>query len=318
MSDRAPGVCGVLSPEPPKPHTPPGVQVARIAAGQHGVISTAQLASCGLSGQAITLRSRNGQLHRVHRGVYAVGSIPLTLEARFMAAVLAGGERAVLSHFAAAALWGLLAWEERHPEVTVVGWATGRRQGLRVHRARRLDARDVKRKDAIRVTSPARTLLDLAGAITPVALRRAIRQALGDRLVTVAQLAGVLTRANGHRGAGALAAVITDCLVPTSSALEDALLDLLADAGLPAPEVNRPLALDGRTVVADLRWPERRLVVEADGAAWHDNPIARADDAERQALLEAHGERVVRVTWHQILGQPQQTLDRIRAALTPD
>jgi predicted transcriptional regulator of viral defense system len=125
-----------------------------------------------LGSQAITSRLRAGRLHRVHRGVYAVGCDLRTLRGRFMAAVLACPEPAFLSHLSAAALWGLLRWEERHPEVTVAGWATGRRAGLRVHRARTLDLRDVTRRDAIPVTTPARTLVDLAGMLAPRALRR--------------------------------------------------------------------------------------------------------------------------------------------------
>ncbi|MDX6720331.1 MAG: hypothetical protein QOJ63_2585 [Solirubrobacteraceae bacterium] len=222
---------------------------------------------------------------------------------------------AFLSHRSAAALWGLLEWDERHPEVTVAGWATGRRPGLLVHRARTLDPRDVMRRDAIPVTTPARTLLDLAGLLTPRALRRAVRQALGDRRASMPQLIDVLTRANGRRGASALAAIVTAGPVPTRSPFEDALLNLLLDAGLPEPRVNEGLVLDGRRIVPDFRWPQQRLVVEADGAAWHDNPAAREDDAERQALLEAHGERALRVTWQQAVRQPRQTLARIRQAL---
>jgi very-short-patch-repair endonuclease len=300
-------------PESARPHTPPDVLLAREARKQHGVVTARQAAACGLSSEAITMRLRKGLLQRIHRGVYAVGCGPLTLEARFMAAVLAGGG-AFLSHFSAAALLGLRAWEGPPVEVTVVGWATARRPGLRVHRARTLDRRDVGRRAGIPVTTPARTLLDLAAVLSHHALRRTVRQALGDR-VTEAQLRDVLTRANGHRGAGALRELVAGGVVPTRSTLEDALLDLLREGGLPQPDVNAPLVLDGRRVVPDLRWPAQRLVVEADGAAWHDNPVARAADAERQALLEAHGERVVRVTWEQTMRRPQQTLARIRAAL---
>jgi very-short-patch-repair endonuclease len=81
--------------------------------------------------------------------------------------------------------------------------------------------------------------------------------------------------------------------------------------------VNQPLVLGGRRVVPDFRWPEQRLVVEADGAAWHDTKLAREDDAQRQALLEAHGERVLRVTWDQAIARPAQTLARMRAAGAP-
>jgi very-short-patch-repair endonuclease len=91
-------------------------------------------------------------------------------------------------------------------------------------------------------------------------------------------------------------------------------LDLIRAGGFDPPLVNAPLYLECRKVVPDFRWPARRLVVEADGAQWHDNTIAREDDAERQAILEAAGERVVRVTWAQVIGRPQQTLARLREA----
>jgi len=94
-------------------------------------------------------------------------------------------------------------------------------------------------------------------------------------------------------------------------------LDLMLDGGLEHPDVNVPLMLGGRRVIPDFRWPRERLVVEADGAAWHDNKVAREDDAERQALLEASGERVVRVTWQQAVERPAETLARFRAAGAP-
>jgi very-short-patch-repair endonuclease len=94
-------------------------------------------------------------------------------------------------------------------------------------------------------------------------------------------------------------------------------LDLILHAGLQHPDVNRPLVIDGRRVVPDFRWPGQCLVLEADGAAWHDNPTAREDDAERQARLERHGERVIRVTWKQAITRPAETIARIRAAGAP-
>ena len=95
------------------------------------------------------------------------------------------------------------------------------------------------------------------------------------------------------------------------------MLDLILRAGHVHPEVNAPYVVAGRKTIPDFRWPEQRLVVEADGAAWHDNPLAREDDAERQALLEAHGERVLRITWAQALTRPRATLARLRAAGAP-
>ncbi|HEX4344046.1 MAG TPA: type IV toxin-antitoxin system AbiEi family antitoxin domain-containing protein [Solirubrobacteraceae bacterium] len=289
-----------------------------MAGEQHGQVSTHQLRACGLDSKAIARRVRDGRLHRVHRGVYAVGHAGLTREGRFVAAVLACGDGAALSHVAAAALWGMLPWDERHPEVTVAGTGTRRIAGIRVHRARALHERDVVRRLGIRVTSPARTLLDLAAILPPRVLRAAARRAQAEKRVSVRQLVEVVQRSNGHHGAGALMTIATDGPAPTRSVLEDLLLDLLDGAGIPRPEINPSLRLDGRAVIPDFLWPREGLVVEADGAAWHDDRLSRRDDADRQASLEAHGYRVVRVTWRQIVDHPQQTLARIRAALRAD
>jgi very-short-patch-repair endonuclease len=125
----------------------------------------------------------------------------------------------------------------------------------------------------------------------------------------------VLTRAGGHRGAGALRGLVADGPAPTRSELEDIVLDLLDSAGIARPQINTTLRLDGRTVSPDFLWPEQRLVVEADGAAYHAGALVRTHDAERQALLEVHGYHVLRITWQQAVRHPQQTLARIRAAL---
>lgn len=102
-----------------------------------------------------------------------------------------------------------------------------------------------------------------------------------------------------------------------ASELEHVVLELILDGGLAHPDVNVPLALGGRRVVPDFRWPAERLIVEADGATWHSGAAAEEADAERQALLEAHGERVERVSWHQAVAEPAKTLDRFRQAGAP-
>ena len=135
--------------------------------------------------------------------------------------------------------------------------------------------------------------------------------------MTIGELAAVLGRLGPRRGSRRLATIIATGAAPTRSELEDAVLDLILRGGVAHPLVNEPLVLDGRRVVPDFRWPEQRLVVEADGAAWHDHKLAREDDAERQALLEAHGDRVLRVTWDQAIVRGPQTLARIRAAGAP-
>jgi Protein of unknown function (DUF559) len=204
-----------------------------------------------------------------------------------------------------------------HPEVTVRGAGTRVHRGIRVHRSTALASQDVTRCAGIPITSPARTLLDLASILPYRPLRRAVRQAQSLRRVSVRELLEVLDRLPRRRGARNLSQVIATGPAPTRSELEDVVLDLILGGGLAHPDVNVPLRLSGRRVVPDLRWPQQRLVIEADSTMWHDNPLARQDDAERQALLEAHGDRVIRVTWRQALARRPQTLARIRAAGAP-
>lgn len=292
----------------------PDAHVARVAAEQHGRISFEQLQACGLSDKAIRGRVQRGQLYRVHRAVYAVGHEAPTLHGDFMAAVLAGGEGAVLSHFSAAALWGMLPRQPRDLEVIVTG-AKGRAQpGLRVHRARVLDPRDITRHHGIPVTTAARTCLDIASTLSPEALRRPVRQAQAEHRTNVRQIAELLARTNGHCGAKRLADLVATGPAPTRSELEDLVLDLLLRGGLPPPDVNKPLIRQGRRIVPDFRWAAQRLVVEADGAAWHEAKLAREDDAERQAVLEAGGERVIRITWDQAVQRPNQSIARVWVA----
>jgi len=307
----------VSQPERDKLALRPDVCVARRAAAQWGVVSTAELRACGLSRNAISSRVRNGWLHPLHRGVYAVGHASPPLEGRFLAAVKACGAAAVLSHFAAAAIQGFVRWDGRYPEVTVLG--SGRRvhRGIRVHRTAVLERPDLARHEGIPITSPARTLVDLAALLEYRPLRRAVRQAQSLRRVDIRQLTQALTRLGSRRGVSKLAKIVATGPAPTRSELEDTVFDLMLDGGLERPDVNVPLVLEGRRVVPDFRWPSQQLVVEADGAAWHDDRLSREDDAERQAVLEAHGERILRVTWDQAVSKPRQTLARIRAAGAP-
>jgi very-short-patch-repair endonuclease len=120
-----------------------------------------------------------------------------------------------------------------------------------------------------------------------------------------------------RRGTATLTRIIATGIPPTRSELEDAVLDLITRGGFAPPDVNKPITVDGRRIKPDFRWPEHRLVVEADGAAWHDHRLAREDDVDRQAILEAHGERVVRITWDQAISQSKQTLARLAEAGAP-
>lgn len=288
-----------------------------LAVEEWGVLSLDELAACGLSRKAVQRRARRGWLHRLHRGVYAVGHPNPPLEGLWLAAVKACGPWAWLSHYSASAHWEYVEWDDRAIEVCVPAPGARLRPGLRVHRTEALDPRDFMRHRGIPVTSPARTLLDLAAVVRPPQLRTAVRRALSLRRVGLRQLAEVSARLPHRRGAAALARIIAEGPEPTRSELEDVVLDLILDAGFERPEVNTPLRLDGRLVIPDFRWPTQRLIVEADSRTWHDNRIAREDDAERQALLEAHGERLVRVTWHQATSQRAETIARLEAAGAP-
>jgi putative AbiEi antitoxin of type IV toxin-antitoxin system/uncharacterized protein DUF559 len=290
--------------------------VAARAADEWGVLSVRELRECGLTRKRVTVRVRNGWLHPLFRGVYAVGHPAVSLEGRLLAAVKSLGEGAVLSHYSAAALWGFVDWDGRYPEVTVTREGIGHRTGLRVHGSSMLEPRDVMRHKGIPVTSPARTLVDLAAVVTDKLLRTALRRALAKRRVSIRQLVGARRRLGPRRGSARLDRVLATA-APTRSELEDVVFDLIVDAGFARPDVNKPLLLAGRRVIPDFRWPDQKVVVEADSRTWHDNPIARADDAERQALLEAHGNRVLRVTWKQAITKPSETAARIKAAGAP-
>jgi predicted transcriptional regulator of viral defense system/very-short-patch-repair endonuclease len=302
------------TPEAYKLTTRPDVRVAELAAEQWGVLSTDEMRACGLSLNAIAVRARNGWLHRLYRGVYATGHPNVPIEGRFLAAVKASGPGAVLSHFSAAALYELVRWDGRYPQVTT----TSKRahHGIRIHRSSVLAVQDTTRHRGIPITTPARTLVDLAATFEYRALRRTVREALRT-LVTTRQLVETLDRLGARRGVVNLARIVAAGHVPTRSELEDTVLDLLLNAGFERPDVNVPIMIGNRRIIPDFGWPAQRLIIEADGAAYHDNRLAREDDAERQAILEAHGERVVRVTWAQALIRRAETLARIRAAGAP-
>ena len=288
-------------------------RIAQLAGEQWGVVSADDLRRCGLSYKAVEVRVRYGHLHPVYRGVYAVGHTNLALEGRFLAAVKACGPNAALSHYSAAALYGLVRWDDRYPEVTVADTTPRRHRCIRTHRT---TTPDNTRRQGVPVTTPARTLIDLAGTLDNQPLRRIVREAQ-RQLVTIPQVLQTLDRLGPRPGTAKLTKILATGHAPTRSELEDAVLDLLLNAGFQHPDVNVPLQRDGRTIVPDFRWPDQHLVIEADGAEWHDDPLTRQDDAEKQAILEAHGERILRITWAQAITPRTQTVKRIKAAGAP-
>jgi hypothetical protein len=219
------------------------------------VVSLAQLRGLGLGARAVQQRAEAGRLHRVHRGVYAVGHAVLRREGRWLAAVLGCGPGAVLSHASAAAHWGLLHSEAARIDVTA---ARGRHgvPAIRLHRARCLDARDTTHHEGLAITTVARTLLDIAATTRPHRLERALAQAERLRLYNGKAIEDVIARANGHRGTRALADATAREPKFTRSELEAWFLKLVRDAGLDEPEVNLSLtAPDHPRLEVDFCWP---------------------------------------------------------------
>jgi very-short-patch-repair endonuclease len=294
----------------------PDVLVARAAARQQGVLHVDELRACGLTHKAIAVRVGNGRLHPLYRGVYAVGHANIAREGWWLAAVKACGWRAVLARHAMAMHLGIIRCEDRYPDVLVLGTTVPVHPGINAHRTSFLPPAHVTIHSGIPGTTAERTLLDLAAVMPEHRLRRAVRQAQFLKLTTVRSLVAVLHGPGPMRGRKKLARILAKSAAPTQSELEDVVLDLILRAGFAHPLVNAPLYLAGRRIVPDFRWPEQRLVIEADGPH-HDDPLERAADRERQAILEARGDLVVRVTWEQAIARPAATLRRLEAAGAP-
>jgi very-short-patch-repair endonuclease len=275
-------------------------QIGALARRQHGVASRAQLTALGLGEDAIDDRLSTGRLHRLHRGVYAVGPIGVSREGRWMAAVLAGGAGAVLSHRSAAALWGVRR-DDGCLEVAVPR-KTRSRPAMRQHNTR-FRADEVTVRKRIPVTTLARTLFDVAAALRPEALEAVLRESEYLHRFRLAELERLLERYPGRRGT----ATIKTCLRRlgrgpkgrTRSKLEERFALLLTESDLSPPSLNTILDLDGFKIEADCLWRDQRLIVELDGGDAHRTRAAFESDRERDRRLQAAGWRVIRVTWHQ-------------------
>jgi very-short-patch-repair endonuclease len=233
---------------------------------------------------------------------------------REMAAVLACGHGAVLSHRSAGALWNLLPYPaQSRVHVTVPIRALAQRPGIRVHRVRELRRDEIRRHHGIPVTSPERTILDLAAAVTAAELERALARAERDHLTSRAKLASLLARYPRRPGTRALRTLLERDELPalTRSRAERRLLELIRKAGLPAPEVN----FKTRRYELDLYWPEHRLAVEVDTLWSHGSEASFESDRRRDAELAADGIRVIRITDVGIASEPERQLALVAQAL---
>jgi very-short-patch-repair endonuclease len=257
---------------------------------QHGITTREQLLSAGLSPETIKRWLRNGRLIPLHRGVYAVGHLPPSPHAKTMAALLACGPTAVLSHRSAAKLWGLLRYDG---PIEVTADNTRRRKGIIVHRHRLTDA-EVTHHWGLPVTTAARTLTDLASVLSPDTLTRAVNAARVASVLNVDDLPPKLRQGQTPR--------------PTRSALEDAFLRFIRRHRLPMPEVNTHVA--GYEV--DMLWRPQRLIAELDG---HQHEMQFETDREKDADLLAAGHRVIRVTYERLTERPAKEAARFRQLL---
>lgn len=265
--------------------------VAAVAGRQHGAISIDQLRRAGLSDAAVSRRVRAGRLHRLHRGVYAVGHVAPSAERRWSAAVLAIGDRAVLSHGSAGALWGLLPPQSGPVDVSLPGRSGRRsRSGIRIHRPASLEPAETTWRRQIPLTSPTRTLMDLRTAVSPAALRRATRQAdvlglpLGPDIP----------------------------LDRTRSELERRFLWLCHRHRLPKPAVNVRL----KKMTVDFCWVDQAVVVETDGYRYHRGRTAFEEDRARDLELRSLGFQVIRLSHRQVFEEPARVAAALRGALT--
>jgi very-short-patch-repair endonuclease len=287
-----------------------GGEVWRLAARQHGVVARRQLLELGLSAQAIQHRISKGRLHRLDRGVYAVGRPELERRGRWMAAVLACGPRAVLSHGSAADLWGIERERRGSTEVSVPVSSVRRRRGILAYRRPNLTAADVVVNDGIPVTTVVRTLVDIAASLPRGALERAVNEADRLGLIDPETLFDALEPHSGKRGVGPLRSMLGERTFRlTDSELERRFLRVVADASLPTPLTRR--RLNGFRV--DFFWPDLGLVVETDGLRYHRTPAQQARDRVRDQAHTAAGLTPLRFTHAQVRFEPEH----VRATLLP-
>ena len=263
---------------------PCDVEVARLAVRQHTMVSVAQLVAAGLTPAGVKWRSASGRLHLATRGVYSTvppeHRPPLAQEA---AALLATGPGSVVAFRSALAMWGL----SRRDSTTVDVIAPKQRRnrpGIRVHRAKDLKPADVRTKEGLPLTSPYRSILDCAPHMSTRELEFAVSQALSAKLIS------------DHE-----ARTLVDVPTITRSEAERRLKTLIRKAGLPEPLMNVRVA--GWEV--DFHWPDHNVVVEIDGFQFHGHRQAFEDDRRKGLALERAGVRVIRLSWRQLVDEPE-------------
>ena len=291
--------------------------VAALAGRQHGVVARRQLLELGLGRGAIAHRVEGGRLHPLHRGVYAVGHRVPTTQRAWMAAVLVA-DGAVLSHRSAGALWGILGSARRNTEITVARYVRPRAR-IEIHEGP-LPPDEVTTRNGIAVTTPARTLLDLAAVVSPHHLERAATEAEIQRLTSPTSLAALVARYPTRTGTKAIRKLLRTRDIGrniTKHQLELRFLAFLDAQRLTRPRINATVDLHPKPREVDCLWPYHRLVAELDGFATHGTRKAFEEDRERDRALLVAGYRVTRITWRQLAEDEQALAEALRSLLAP-
>ncbi|MDQ3914654.1 MAG: DUF559 domain-containing protein [Actinomycetota bacterium] len=288
----------------------------RLAARQHGLIHRDQALRVGLSPSAIDRRVRSGAWLRHYRSVYGIAGAPATFEQRGLAACLASGTGAALSHTSAGFLWGLCP-KGRVLHVKVPRSVDKEPPGVRVHRTTTAPGSTGKLR-CVPVTDPITTILDLAGTLSETELGAALQQAVVAGCLRPEVLRARLTTARGRPGVGTLRRVLggREGRPRVETPLEGAVAAALADAELPPAVREHPVYAGGRVYYLDFAWPAHQVAVEADGRRWHSDSRSFEHDRVRQNLLVAAGWHVLRVTHEQVRASPQQLCAQVGALLT--
>jgi hypothetical protein len=293
-------------------------QVLALAEEQHGVVARTQLLDLGFTPQGIKRRTKNGRLHPVHRGVFAIGRPRISRHGRWMAAVLRCGPDALLSHCSAAALWEIAAEGLSTIDVSVPARVRCHVPGIAVHRRRMLSAADARTHRGIPVTSPICTLIDIAPGLSRAQLEAAINEADKRDLTGPEQLRAALPPSPGRPGVRALRETLDRrTFVLTDSELERRFLPIARAAGLPPPQTGR--LVSGFKV--DFFWPDLGLVVETDGLRYHRTPAQQARDRVRDQAHAAAGLTCLRFTHSQVRFEPEHvraTLEAVARRLDAD
>lgn len=298
----------------------PEVKCLRLAATQHGVVSRTQAKQCGVSARQIEARLASGRWQRVMPAVYRVEGSPPTWRQQLKAASLWAGSGFAISHHAAAALWGFARYPEGPLELTLTRFSRAP-AGVVLHQVDVLEPRALASLDRLRVTTVERTLLDLASCDPAEQVRAACDEAMRRKWTNAERLSVAIERAGRRPGLALVRALVDGYLGgqgPTESELEAHVVELLEACGLPAPIRQARVVVGGRVRRLDFRIPGSRVVIEADGYAWHSSPEAFERDRQRNNALIARGFRVLHWTWRALCDEPHALVAQLHAVLSAD